>query len=624
MNWLWGPGEKKNEKRESRFYDNEPDKDSYDLYFDNHYHPRNSINMNINEYSPTKRKRPPPPPPPVPSPEYLRRYDKHREILNEDYERYAQDNAWFLNDKQRLIDDKRKIQEHEKTMGINGYNDYNDYNRPNDMNNMNNMNNMNIMDNINNDNDNDNDNVVSDTTDEDELDTDDEYIQEHLYLETMDINEIKQKETFFDCIYPFPRTLSIDKGGEFFELKSWLYNTIDALNVWHIYNEKPKLDYVKCMRYLSFKIREITLYYFDHAEEFKYYGTKNKNIKHNETIEKLINWKNSSHEHIQILLNDYPARFAKRENIDFQDFITKNKKCIFCCEKTHFDEIKSIEKSLDGMQLTQDQYMIFKNEYMSKLLYLDRRKRKFKKLFCFSNSSLQIGSVLLPALITIKDNTGLEDIDYIKGILDTSAIVLSIVMGIITNLTVFFKVNQRYSLYTQYDNKLKQEMRRFITYSEKYNDDEVNEPYRLFPQFSQAIENYIEELSNQEYDYIVGNKEKDSSANLKKQDIDTGDNETALDNRLSASNPTKLQGRRTVHTKYKKKKRVKKEKEEEEEESNHSDEKEDKLRETIKLKRTDTDDDADDEDNNPETNSESSENNEAIEKKEEKLVPKKQ
>lgn len=606
FSWLWGSGDK-NEKRENRNYDNEPDKDSYDLYFDNHYHPRYPINMNINEYSSPKRKRPPPPPP-VPSPEYLRRYDKQREILNEDYERYAQDNAWYLNDKQRLIDDQRKIQEHEQSLGITGYNDFNRSNRPNGPNDLNDP----------------NENLVIETSDDDDIDSDDdEFIEEHLYLETMDINEIKQKETFFECIYPFPKTLSIDKSGEFFELKSWLYNTIDALNVWHIYKEKPKLDYVKCMRYLSFKIREITLYYFDHAEEFKYYGTKNKNIKHNETIEKLINWKNSSHEHIQILLNDYPARFAKRQDIDFHDFITKNKKCLFCCEKTHFDEIKSIEKSLDGMQLTQDQYLIFKNEYMSKLLYLDRRKRKFKKLFCFSNSSLQIGSVLLPALITIKDNTGLEDIDYIKGILDTSAIVLSIVMGIITNLTVFFKVNQRYSLYTQYDNKLKQEMRRFITYSEKYNDDEVNEPYRLFPQFSQAIENYIEELSNQEYDYIVGNKEKDSSANLKKQDIDIGDNETALDNRLSSSNPTKYQERRTFHTKNKKKKKVKKEKEEEEE-SNHSDEKEDKLGETVILKRTDTDDDGDDEDNNPETNSESSENIDTNEKKEEKLVPKKQ
>ena len=578
LSWLWGSGDKKNEKRDGRFYDNdpdnEPDKDSYDLYFDhNQYHPRSPINMNVNEYNSPKRKRIPTPspiptPPPIPTQEYLRRFEKQREQLNEDYERYAQDNAWFQNDKQRVMDDKRMIQELEKSMGINGLgnntnNDYNDYNNYNNFNNYNettDMNNMNSMNNM----DGSNNNLESDTTDEDELETDEEYIDEHLYLETMDINEIKEKDTFFECIYPFPKTLSIDKGGEFFELKSWLYNTIDALNVWHIYNEKPKLEYVKCMKYLSFKIREITLYYFDHAEEFKYYGTKHKNIKHNEAIEKLINWKNSSHEHIQVLLNDYPARFAKKENVEYGEFLYKTRKCPFCCEKTHFDEIKSIEKSLDGMQLTQDQYLIFKNEYMSKLMYLDRRKKKFKKLFCFSNSSLQIGSVLLPALITIKDNTSLEDVDYIKGILDTSAIVLSIIMGIITNLTVFFKVNQRYSLYTQYDNKLKQEMRRFITYSEKYNDDEVNEPYRLFPQFSLAIENYIEELSNQEYDYIVGNKEKDSSANLKKHDIDTGDKkDSSLNNRLAASNPKNYE-KRSGYPKNKRKRKVKKDKGEEE------------------------------------------------------------
>ena len=67
-------------------------------------------------------------------------------------------------------------------------------------------------------------------------------------------------------------------------------------------------------------------------------------------------------------------------------------------------------------------------------------------------------------------------------------------MGIITNLTVFFKVNQRYSLYTQYDNKLKQEMKDLLPISRKYNDNDVKDTRRLFPQFSVAIENYIEEL----------------------------------------------------------------------------------------------------------------------------------
>ena len=158
-------------------------------------------------------------------------------------------------------------------------------------------------------------------------------------------------------------------------------------------------------------------------------------------------------------------------------------------------------------------------EYLSKLKYLERRKKKFKKLFCFSNTALQLGSVVLPTLITIKDNINIHDVPKLKKVMDVSAIILSVVMGIITNLTVFFKVNQRYSLYTQYDNKLKQEMRRFITYSEKYNDSDVKDTHRLFPQFSVAIENYIEELSNQEYDYIVGNKEKDMNAFAKKDEI---------------------------------------------------------------------------------------------------------
>ena len=41
----------------------------------------------------------------------------------------------------------------------------------------------------------------------------------------------------------------------------------------------------------------------------------------------------------------------------------------------------------------------------------------------------------------------------------------------------------------------------------------------MFPQFSVSIENYIEELSNQEYDYIVGNKEKDTNNFEKKDEI---------------------------------------------------------------------------------------------------------
>ena len=270
------------------------------------------------------------------------------------------------------------------------------------------------------------------------------------------------------------------------------------------------------MKYMSFKIREVLLYYYDYNVDYNIINQDHHKYLDNGKKERLFHFKNSAQDHIQLLLDEYPSRFT-RETADTSEKLTKYKKSCFClCKKPIFDEIESIKYSIEKMQLTEDQYNIFKNEYISKLRYLERRKTKFKKLFCLSNTILQVGSVMLPALITIKDNVTFND-GFIKKFLDTGSIFVSLIMGVVTNLTVFFKVNQRYSLYTQYDNKLKQEMRRFITYSEKYNDDQVKETYRLFPQFSLAIENYIEELSNQEYDYIVGNKEKTKMQLLKKK-----------------------------------------------------------------------------------------------------------
>ena len=420
-----------------------------------------------------------------------------------DFERLQDDTNRLLEEKQRVIDDKNRLMEDNVDLGINR------------------------VELIGIDNDQDEKEVRFSQSDDESLYsneyndyTDDS--DESAYLETACISEIKDKETFFELIKPFPKKSSIDKNGEFVELKSWLYNTIDAINIWHLLHEKPKLDYIKCMRYLSFKIGEITLYYYDHLDDYKEMKidkTHKTTTPINDKRNKLLNWRNSSQEHIQSLLNEYPSRFSKKTDDDAVDMYTSHS--IWCCKKDKFDEIGSIKHSLENMQLTEDQYRIFKYDYMNKLIYLDRRKRKFKKFYCFSNTSLQIGSVILPALITIKDNTNIEDIKHLEKILDISAILLSVLMGIITNLTVFFKVNQRYSLYTQYDNKLKQEMRRFITYSEKYNDKDVDETYRLFPQFSSAIENYIEELSNQEYDYIVSNKEKDNSANVKEIEINS-------------------------------------------------------------------------------------------------------
>ena len=353
----------------------------------------------------------------------------------------------------------------------------------------------------------------------------DEINSKDLYLKTYKIEDISNITSFIDVIPMFPKTLNIDSDIEFMELRSWFYNTTDLLNIWHIHKRKSKLDYANAMKYLSFKLKEIVLYYYDYRVDFNdvndgiQRGDKNIGDKDGKHIKKkLFNFKNSAEDHIQLLLDNYPTRFYREMPKDQREFYSNKKRCCLF-NKITFNEIDSIKYSVDQMQLTEEQYNIFRNEYLSKLRYLERRKMKFKRLFCCSNSALQVGSVILPTLIAIKDNINVHDIPDLKKTMDYSAILLSVIMGIITNLTIFFKVNQRYSLYTQYDNKLKQEMRRFITYTEKYNDIEVKDTHCLFPQFSVAIENYIEELSNQEYDYIVGNKEKDVNAFARKDEI---------------------------------------------------------------------------------------------------------
>ena len=173
------------------------------------------------------------------------------------------------------------------------------------------------------------------------------------------------------------------------------------------------------------------------------------------------------------------------------------------------------------------------NEYLRKLEELDKKRKKYKIYFGITNFILQTSSIILPALITFKDTSYFENMPELNGVLDYSTIGLSVFLGIITNLTIFFKVNQKYSLYTQYNNKIRQEIRRFLTSSEKYFSNDVKETYRLYPQFSNIMEKYLEELNNQEYDFIVGNKDKDDKNFADKEQIITPSNDLSPDNKLN-------------------------------------------------------------------------------------------
>ena len=355
------------------------------------------------------------------------------------------------------------------------------------------------------------------------------------------LEELLTYDNFFDLIEPFPKITEIEDLTHMTELKSWLYNSLDRINIWHLYQNKPKLEYINALRYMSFKIREVMLYYYDYTIDYAFMNDKIKKINKNQEKRDistddmrnlLINWKESAQEHIQRLMDDYPCRFSYEGDFKI-DTIYDNYRSWCCRKRTRFNPLKSIRESMKSIQLTSDQYIVMNNEYLRKLEELDKKRKKYKIYFGITNFILQTSSIILPALITFKDTSYFENMPELNGVLDYSTIGLSVFLGIITNLTIFFKVNQKYSLYTQYNNKIRQEIRRFLTSSEKYFSNDVKETYRLYPQFSNIMEKYLEELNNQEYDFIVGNKDKDDKNFADKEQIITPSNDLSPDNKLN-------------------------------------------------------------------------------------------
>ena len=160
----------------------------------------------------------------------------------------------------------------------------------------------------------------------------DEINSKDLFLKTYNIDDIDTKENFIDVIPEFPKTLDIESEIEFMELRSWFYNTTDLLNIWHIHNKKSKLDYANAMKYLSFKLKEIVLYYFDYRVDYNdvnegiQRGDKNIGDKIDSKYikKKLFYFKNSGEDHIQSLLDNYPTRFYRDLPEQHKEFYEHN------------------------------------------------------------------------------------------------------------------------------------------------------------------------------------------------------------------------------------------------------------------------------------------------------------
>ena len=311
------------------------------------------------------------------------------------------------------------------------------------------------------------------------------------YLKKSNLDFLKQVKDGYELIEDYPQLnyLSTDTLSQ---LKLWFINTIENINTWFSLHNKQKLEFIKVIKNLSNKLNEIVLYYNDFTKPIY-----DDNISHKVTdIDLLINWRTACDVYLLKLMNEYTSNNSIRAEVKL-----KGKKVN--------SNIKSINKLLDNVELTENQYLVIKNEYLPKLERIYSKKKKFKCLYTFINCFLQLSSVILPAVITFKDTQKIEN-QQVKNILDYSSISLAIFVGVLTNFTSFFKVNQKFSMYTQYSNKFRQELRRFLSGSEKYKGDK--EPYLSFPKFAQAMEDHIDDMNNLEHE-LISKKTEDSKEN---------------------------------------------------------------------------------------------------------------
>ena len=324
-------------------------------------------------------------------------------------------------------------------------------------------------------------------------------------LKKSNLENLKKIEDCYLLIEEYPKSDDLTTNT-IENLKIWFINTIENINTWFNYHKKSKLEYRNMIQLLSFKLKEVVIYYNDFTTSYEKLieENKTKTINKLNNIDILIYWKDTCDDHLQKLLDGYS------NNYSFDINTTCENKCKLD------DSLLPIKELLDKSDLTEQQYLVIRDEYLCKLNKINKKKNQYKCLYNGINSLLQVSSVILPTIITFKDTQKIEN-HYIKSALDYTAIGLAVLVGLLTNFNSFFKINQKYSLYTQYNNKFRQEIRRYLTSTEKYKSDEY-ECYQLFPKFSKTIEEHIEDMGNLEHDLIKKNRteELDEEIELEK------------------------------------------------------------------------------------------------------------
>lgn len=154
-----------------------------------------------------------------------------------------------------------------------------------------------------------------------------------------------------------------------------------------------------------------------------------------------------------------------------------------CCFRKNEELIQfhqSFQNIMDNYNIAKFHIIPIKNRFIFCYKKLHRKVITYKFLYYLGHSIVTIGSLIVPALLSIQYNTG--DVTnsghgYISGIY-WSTWILSLLVTIFNGVLTLFKIDRNYYLYNIYLEKLKSETYQYFSLSGRYTGHHTGDNYR--------------------------------------------------------------------------------------------------------------------------------------------------
>ena len=334
------------------------------------------------------------------------------------------------------------------------------------------------------------------------------------------LQNIYNNTDYFELIKGFPEYEMFDLNS-LIKMQTWFRHTLYKINLNFYYNRRSKYEYTNIMRFIMIMLRDMKTAVHTTHDPSNLKAHKDKGLVTPETVDHYYLLMNES---IQHMIDMYPTQFPPPTNRS--DKLNRYKE----------SKIQNILNAIDSIQLTNEQHMIMNSRFVPTLEKIRSSKTQYMLMFYVINTMIHLLSIAIPAIITIKDfyfeaNDGNKCINTCKDTYEVNALkyaclATSVAMSILTNGVIFFKINQKYSVYTRFFDKIKAEIWKFVSLSDTYDirgdkrdhDTEKLTNHEIFPIFCSNMEDIIGNMNDAVFELTLGTKNEEKDPTTHRED----------------------------------------------------------------------------------------------------------